>query len=138
MPPCLQPWDFYMNFSFQSSCSLSFSFTLFLCCSFDHLLFPLCLLGSRAWLLGNGLPFKCCFCCSTVTDHWPETGVAMEASTLCTIHTFPNDAHWKGDFLPVWNNKPAWHIKLSWYECSKIEPLRPGFVCKVRWGNSHV
>lgn len=91
------------------------------------MLFPSCLPGRQAWLLGSGLPFKCCLYCSTVTDQWPETEVAMEASTPCTTHTFPNDAHWKGDFLPVWNNTPAWHIKLSWYEYSKIEPLRPGF-----------
>lgn len=38
-----------------------------------------CLLGRQAWLLGSVLPFKCCFYCSTVTDHWPETGVVMEA-----------------------------------------------------------
>lgn len=48
-------------------------------------------------------------------------------SAPCTTHTFPNDAHWKGDFLPVLNNKPAWHIKLSWNEYRKIEPLWPGF-----------
>lgn len=134
--------------SFQPSCSLLFSPTPCFSLSFDQVLFPSCLLGRQAWLLGSGLPFKCCFYCSTVTDHWPETGVAMGASASCTTHTFPNDAHWKGDFLPVWSNTPAWQcnallvwIQQSWAlktrnSCARSdeETVMSNFTCVVKGG----
>lgn len=109
------PYSITSSLSLELSHSPLFSFTLFLSLTFDQVLFPQRLLCCQAWLHGGGLPFKCCFYCSTVTDHWPETGVAMEASTPCTNHTFPLILIEKVIFFPsVWNNKTAWQINLIW------------------------
>lgn len=139
---CLSPaMGFPYKVLLSPSCSLLFSFL------FDQMLFPLCLVGRQARLPGSGLPFKCCFYCSTVTDHWPETGVAMEASTPCCTHTFPNDAHWKGDFLLVWNSRWVWHMKLlllwmqkNWAYKTRTPCVRSdevtvmcNFGCIIKW-----
>lgn len=134
---CLSPaLGFPYKVLFSPSCSLLFSFLSF---AFDQVHFPSCLVGRQAWLPGSGLPFKCCFYCSTVTDHWPETGVAKEASTPCGTHTFLNGAHWKGDFLLVWNSGTVWHMKhlLLWMQQNWAYKTRIQ-CCEVWWGNSHV